>query len=76
MYLIGSNKIQNIYTKPWLWWRYIDDIFDHFYSFHRSTKFTCEYSEKINYIDVQVTVREGKLLTDSHQYLDPSLCHP
>ena len=47
-------------------------------------KFTCEYShEKINYLDVQVIVREGKLITDlhvkqtdSHQYLDPSSCHP
>ena len=48
-----------------------------------SIKFTCEYSrKKINYLDVQVIVRKGKLITDlhvkqtdSHQYFDPSSCH-
>ena len=88
-----SNK------KTWLWWRYIDDIFmiwqhgedelklflEKLNNFHPSIKFTCEYShEKVNYLDVQVVVREGKLRTDmlyvkqtdSYQYLDPSSCHP
>ena len=53
-------------------------------NFHLSIKFTCEYSrEKVNYLDVQVIVSEGKLITDlqvkqtdSHHYLDPSSCHP
>ena len=46
-------------------------------NFHPSIKFTCEYScGKVNYLDVQVIVREGKLITDSHQYLDPSSSHP
>ena len=53
-------------------------------NFHPSVKFTCEYSrEKVNYLDVQVIVRESKLVTDiyfkqtdSHQYLDSSPCHP
>ena len=53
-------------------------------NFHPSIKFTFEYSrEKFNYLDVQVIVREGKLITDlhvkqtdSHQYLDPSSRHP
>ena len=52
--------------------------------FYSSIKFTCGYShEKVNYLDTQVIVREGKLMTDlyvkqtnSHQYLDPSSCHP
>ena len=50
-------------TKPWLWRRYIDDIFmiwqhgtdelkiflDKLNNFHPSIKFTCEYScEKVN----------------------------
>ena len=88
-----SNK------KTWLWWRHIDDIFmiwqhgedelklflEKLNNFHPSIKFTCEYShEKVNYLDVQVVVREGKLRTDmlyvkqtdSYQYLDPSSCHP
>ena len=34
-------------------------------NFHPSIKFTCEYSrEKINFLDVQVIVRKGKLITD------------
>ena len=53
-------------------------------NFHSSIKFPCDYSrKKVNYLDVQVIVREGKLITDlyvkptdSHQYLDPSSCHP
>ena len=52
--------------------------------FYSSIKFTCEYSrEKVNYLDAQVSVGEGKLMTDlyvkqtnSHQYLDASSCHP
>ena len=87
-----------IKKKPWLWWRYIDDIFmiwqhgedelkiflEKLNYFHPSIKFTCEYSrEKVNYLEVQVIVREGKLITnlninqtDTHQYLDPSSCYP
>ena len=68
-----SNK------KTWLWWRYIDNIFmiwqhgedelkiflEKLNNFHPSIKFTCEYSrEKVNYLDKQVIVREGKLRTD------------
>ena len=53
-------------------------------NFHPSIKFTSEYSrEKINSLDVQVIVRESKLIsdlyvkqTDSNQCLDPSSCHP
>ena len=53
-------------------------------NFHPSIKFSCEYScKKVYYLDVQVIVREGKLITnlyvnqmDSHQSLDPSSCHP
>ena len=34
-------------------------------NFYSSIKFTCVYSrEKVNYHDVQVIVREGKLITD------------
>ena len=52
-------------------------------NFHPSVKFTCEYSrEKVNYLDVQVIVREGKLIIDyvkqtgNHQHIDLSSCHP
>ena len=34
-------------------------------NFHPPIKFTCTYSrEKVTYLDVQIIVREGKLLTD------------
>ena len=80
--------------KPWLWWRYIDVIFmiwqhgenrlkiflEKLNNVYPSIKFTCEYPcENFNYLDVQVIVRESKLITDiyvkqteSHQYLDHS----
>ena len=53
-------------------------------NFNPSIKSICEYPrEKVNYLDVHVFVREDKLITDfyvkqtdSHQYLDPSSCHP
>ena len=98
MAALEEDFLETIIKKPWLWWRYIDDIFmiwqhgeeelklflEKLNSFHPSIKFTCEYSrEKVSYLDVQVVVREGKLKTDlcvkptdSHQYLDPSSCHP
>ena len=98
MAALEEDFLETLIKKPWLWWRYIDDIFmiwqpgedelktflEKLNNFHPSIKFTCEYSrEKVNYLDVQVIVREGKLITDlyvkqtdSHQYLDPSSCHP
>ena len=98
MAALEEDFLETLMKKPWLWWRYIDDIFmiwqhgedelktflEKLNNFHPSIKFTCEYSrEKVNYLDVQVIVREGKLITDlyvkqtdSHQYLDPSSCHP
>ena len=98
MAALEEDFLETLIKKPWLWWKYINDIFviwqhgedelkiflEKLNNFHPSIKFTCEYSrEKVNYLDVQVIVREGKLITDlyvkqtdSHQYLDPSSCHP
>ena len=65
--------------RPWLWWRYIGDIFliwhhgeeklhrfiDFLNQAHPSIKFTADWSrEKINFLDVQV-IREGdRLISD------------
>ena len=98
MAAVEDDFLETLIKKPWLWWRYIDDIsmiwqhgedelkisLDKLNNFHPSIKFTCEYSrEKVNYLDIQVIIREGKLTTDlyvkqtdSHQYLDPTSCHP
>ena len=65
--------------KPWVWLRYIDDIFiiwqrgeeklREFFNLlngaHESIKFTAEWStEKINFLDVQVIKQGNKLITD------------
>ena len=79
MAAVEDDFLETLIKKPWLWWRYIDDIsmiwqhgedelkisLDKLNNFHPSIKFTCEYSrEKVNCLDVQVIVREGKLITD------------
>ena len=52
-------------------WQHGEDelkaILEKLNNFHLSTKFTCEYSrEEVSYLDVQVIVREGKLITDPY----------
>ena len=59
--------------KPWLWWRYIDDVFfvwlygeekllefmNYLNGAHHSIKFTADWSnDRIKFLDVQV-IREG-----------------
>ena len=83
-----SVKSENLYkldhfSKPFLWLRYLDDIFclwtecvdklkelfNYLDEFHPSIKFTMEYSEKqINFLDVLVTK------FDSGEKLCSSLC--
>ena len=84
--------------RPWIWWRYIDDVFfiwtreeeslhtflNHINSFHRSIKFTSEFShDQVNFLDVTIRKENGTLATDlytkptdTHQYLHSSSCHP
>ena len=84
--------------QPWIWWRYIDDIFfiwtsdeesltrfiDHMNSFHRTIKFTSEYSTtETHFLDVVIRKEENGLTTDlfvkptdKHQYLHSTSCHP
>ena len=53
-------------------------------SFHPTIKFTADWSkEKFIFLDVEVTLKNGVLSTDlfvkptdTHQFLDPSSCHP
>ena len=90
MVALEEDVLQTLIKKPWLWWKYIDDkvmmwqhgedeleiFLEKLNNLHPSLKFTCEYSrEKVNYLDLQVIVRESRLITDIHQYLDPSSCH-
>ena len=65
--------------RPWIWWRYIDDVFfiwtrdgsslnaffDHINSFHRTIKFTWETSLKqTHFLDVTVRKDLNTLTTD------------
>ena len=65
--------------QPFIWWRYIDDIFmiwtrsvqdlNTFTSFlndiHPTIKFTCDHSfTSIPFLDVNVSLRNGKIVTD------------
>ena len=65
--------------KPWLWWRFIDDIFliwqhgeeklkqfiDALNQAHESIKFTAEWSkEKVCFLDVQVIKEGNGIITD------------
>ena len=52
--------------------------------FHSAIKFTAEYpKEKVNFLDVNIKLIDGELKTDlfvkptdTHQFLDPTSCHP
>ena len=81
-----------------VWWRYIDDIcfiwehgeeslqefINEIDSFNPTIKFTTDWSkEKVNFLDVEVTLKNSVLSTDlfvkptdTHEFLDPTSCHP
>ena len=74
--------------KPWVWLRYIDDIFivwthrenelneflERLNSFHPNPKFTSERSDQeINFLDVTVQLSNNKFVEDL--YCKPADCH-
>ena len=85
---LEEKLLEQSQYKPWLWWRYIDDVFlvwthgeekllefvDFLNSAHHSIKFTVEYSkETVNFLDVQVIKRGNKVVTDL--YTKPTDTH-
>ena len=62
----------------------IKEFINEINSFHPTMKFTADWSkEKVNFLDVEVTLNNGVLSsdlfgkpTDTHQFLDPTSCHP
>ena len=98
MAALEEKILSKVKKKPSVWWRYIDDIFviwehgeeslqefiNEINSFHPTIKFTADLSkEKVNFLDVEVTLKNSVLstdlfvkLTDTHQFLDPTSCHP
>lgn len=95
---LERTLIDGYEKKPHTWFRYIDDIFmiwtagekklERFLNYinnsHDTIKFTWNYSrEQVDFLDVTVLNRNGKLETDlyvkptdKHQYLDSRSCHP
>ena len=98
MDMLERDLLENSLLKPSVWWRYIDDVFllwEHgeeslkeFLTYlnakHPSIKFTADYSStEINFLDVKVSRKGDKLVTDlyvkptdTHQYLEATSCHP
>ena len=71
--------LSKLKKKPSVWWRHIDDVFfiwahgekslkefiNEINSFHPTIKFTADWSkEKVNFIDVEVTLKNDVLSTD------------
>ena len=69
-----KQALEGADLKPWLWWRYIDDIFmiwehgeesllkfiDYLNEIHPTIKFTYKYSrDSIEFLDVMVIKEEG-----------------
>ena len=90
--ILEDNELQ-----PRIWWRYIDDFFhlgtwrrflkqfiETLNACHPTTKFNAEWSkEEINFLDVNVRLRNRQLETDlhikptdTHQFLGLKSCHP
>ena len=47
------------------------------HSIHPTIKFRVDWSySSVNFLDVKVIMKDGKIITDTHQHLDSSSCHP
>ncbi|XP_041472560.1 uncharacterized protein LOC121421825 [Lytechinus variegatus] len=95
---LEQQMLDSAPCRPWIWWRYIDDIFfiwtreedslhtfiDHINSFHRTIKFTSDFSQQeTHFLDVTVQKKPNGITTtlytkptDTHQYLHSPSCHP
>ena len=85
---LEEKILEIVDNKPYLWWRYIDDIFfiwEHgeeklrnfvktLNEIHPTIKFTAEWSQKsINFLDVTVSLIDGQIETDL--YVKPTDSH-
>ena len=85
---LEEEILREVELKPYLWWRYIDDIFfiwehgeeklkefiDVLNKKHPTIKFTAEWSKtQINFLDVTVYLENGKIKTDL--YVNPIDTH-
>ena len=85
---LEEKIIRKAKFKPYLWWRYIDDIFflwehgeeklkffiDNINKMRLTIKFTADRSKtSINFLDVTVSIAEGVIETDL--YVKPTDSH-
>ena len=85
---LEEEILSEIELKPYLWWRYIDDIFflwehgeeklkgfiEYLNEKHPTIKFTAEWSKtSINFLDVTVSLVGGNITTDL--YVKPTDSH-
>ena len=88
MFDLEKRLLSDIDLKPYVWWRYINDIFLIWEHGKKSLRLfsekTADWSySSINFTGVMVIMKDGKIITglyvkptDTHQYLDSSSCHP
>ena len=98
MAVLEENILRKVKKKPSVWWNYIDVTFfiwkhgeeslkefiNEINSFYPTIKFMTDWSkQKVNFLDVEVTLKNGVLSTDlfvkptaTHQFLDPTSYHP
>ena len=85
---LEEKILEIVDNKPYLWWRYIDDIFfiwehgeeklrnfvETLNEFHPTIKFTAEWSQKsINFLDVIVSLIDGQI--ERYLYVKPTNSH-
>ena len=85
---LEEKILEIVDNKPYLWWRYTDDIFfiwehseeklrnfiETLNEIHPTIKFTAEWSQKsINFLDVTVSLIDGQIETDL--YVKPTDSH-
>ena len=76
---LEKRLLSDIDLKPYIWWRYIDDIFliwehgeeslklflEKINKIHPTIKFTADWScSSVNFLDVKVIMKDGKITTD------------
>ena len=85
---LEKRLLSDVDLKPYIWWRYIDDIFliwehgeeslklflEKINSIHPTIKFTADWSySSVNFLDVKVIMKAGEIITDL--YVKPTDTH-
>ena len=85
---LEKHLLSDIDLKPYIWWRYIDDIFliwEHreetlklflrkINSIHPTITFTADWSySSVNFLNVKVIMKDGKIIKDL--YVKPTDTH-